>query len=140
MNSKQSTATPLDASNIMKLLILTLLMLSLPSYACTLDGVWKSHKKRTLAELYGSRITNSEKMKLAKVYGKAVIEYSNCNTKVVRYNGGTTTSTFEIIEDSHDSVVVKDVPSGDMTLLVKYDNCYKIPVKGMAFYEHYCRL
>ena len=125
----------------MKLLTLIIsLVLSLPTDACTLEGTWKSHKKKTLGEMYGSRISNNEKMRLAKVFGKAIIEYSNCNTKVVKYNGGKTVYTFEIIEDSHDSVVVKDIPSGEMTLLVKEGNCYKTPVKGMAFYEHYCKL
>ena len=90
--------------------------------------------------MYGSRITNGEKLKLARIYGKAIVEYSNCNTMVVKLNGGKTTSTFEIIEDSHDSVVVKDNKTGEMTLLVKYENCYKKPVQGMAFYEHFCRL
>ena len=114
--------------------------LNLPANACTLEGTWKSHKKKTLGEMYGSRISNSDKMKLAKVFGKAIVEYSNCNTKVVKLNGGKTVYTFEIIEDSHDSVVVKDTSSGEMTLLVKEGNCYKTPVKGMAFYEHFCKL
>lgn len=110
------------------------------SIACTLDGKWKSHKTKTLAELYGSKVSNSQKMKLAKVYGKAIVEYSNCDTMVVYMNGGKTTTTFETIEDSKSAVIIKDATTGDMNMLVKEGSCYKIPVKGMAFYEHFCKL
>ncbi|HEY7772147.1 MAG TPA: hypothetical protein VIC26_03130, partial [Marinagarivorans sp.] len=113
---------------------------ALPSLACTLDGKWQSHKTKTLAELYGSKVSNSQKLKLAKVYGKTIIEYANCNTMVVHANGAKTQHTFETIEDSKSAVIIKDTATGEMNMLVKEGNCYKIPVKGMAFYEHFCRL
>ena len=125
---------------IVLFLLFFLLFVGTPSFACTLEGKWKSHKTKTLAELYGSKVSNNQKLTLAKVFGKAIIEYSNCDTMVIYMNGGKTEHKFQTIEDSKSAVIIKDLATEEMTMFVKNGNCYKAPVKGMAFYGHYCKL
>ncbi len=120
--------------------VLLCLALSMPALGCKLDGQWKSHKTKTLAELYGTPNSNREKLKLAKVYGKAIVKYSNCNKATVKLDGYIDEYSFEIIEEKTTFVTIKYLATGDMAIIKFEGNCYKAPVKGMAFYEHYCKI
>lgn len=122
------------------LVILLLLTFSMPALSCKLEGKWKSHKTKTLAELYGTPNSNSEKLKLARIYGKAIVQYSNCNKATVKLDGYIDEYSFEIIEEKANFVTIKYSASGDMAILIFDGNCFKSPVKGMAFYEHFCKL
>ena len=122
------------------LVVLLLLTFSTPALSCKLEGQWKSHKTKTLAELYGTPNSNSEKLKLARIYGKAIVQYSNCNKATVNIDRYIEEYSFEIIEEKASFVTIKYLPSGDMAILIFDGNCFKSPVKGMAFYEHFCKL
>lgn len=109
------------------------------SAACTLEGEWRPHKTKTLAELYGSRITNDEKMKLAKDYRNMVVEYSGCNTMTTRIGSRESTRYFDTLEDTDEHVIIRYHENDEMARLTKDGQCFKTPVQGKAYFEHYCK-
>lgn len=108
--------------------------------ACTLEGKWRADKTKTLAELYGSRVSNAEKMKLAKQYRDATIDYSGCNKMYTRRGKFEEIRHFEIVEDTREYVIIRFKGSDEMALLTRQGRCYKTPVQGKAYYEHYCKI
>lgn len=113
---------------------------SLSASACTLEGQWRADKTKTLAELYGSRVSNAEKMKLAKQYRNATIDYSGCNKMHTRRGKFEEIRHFDIVEDTREYVIIRFKGSDEMALLTRMGKCYKTPVQGKAYYEHYCKM
>lgn len=110
------------------------------AFGCTLEGQWRADKTKTLAELYGSRVSNAEKMKLAKQYRNATIDYSGCNKMHTRRGKFEEVRHFDIVEDTREYVIIRFKESDEMALLTREGKCYKTPVQGKAYYEHYCKI
>lgn len=119
---------------------LLLSTLAAPTMACSLEGKWKSHKTKTLAELYGSRVSNDTKLKLARIYGKAILNYRGCTAMTESLNGYKTEYQYDLVRDSNSTVILKDHSNGELIVITLQGSCYKVPVKGMAFYEYFCRM
>jgi len=121
------------------LLCLALTALSFSAQACKLDGKWKSHKSRSLSELYGSKLSDDRKIKMSRLFGQMVVEYKNCQVAVVDFEGIKTEYRFQIVEESSSFVVIKDLSTGDLSRMDFYEKCYSTPVKGLGFNEHFCK-
>jgi hypothetical protein len=130
-----------DTEVKMKALIFPVLFaISFSAAACPLNGKWKSDKAKTLAELNGTNISADRKAKLSKLFGRMVVDYKDCKTAVVDFGGKKSEFNFKVVEESPSALVIKDAESGEMTRMTLEGNCYSVPVKGMGFNEHFCKL
>lgn len=126
------------------LLITSMLWASVSSVSaqeCALAGVWKSDKKKTLPELYKTRLTQLQKNDYSRTLGKTTVEYKDCNQAITKNpNSAVEKRDVRIVGLDNGLVRIEDVETDKASILDLKDNCYSVASKKLIMKEFYCKV